>query len=184
METIIHCMVDLETLGTTSDSVILSAGFVFFTKQEVVETKEFFLDLNGQHRKGFKVDPRTLTWWLEDSNRSKNLKKIFAKCNVERTQLEDIFAYMREWLSTELQFTIWANSPSFDLSMLRHHATVEGFPGVPWSYFSERDLRTIKNLAPKKPTSEKKAHNALYDAIEQTEHLLAVNKFLKGALLG
>ena len=62
----IHSMIDLETLGTQPDSVIISLGIIKFdpyTDAEPYEGNYLKLDIEEQNTLGRQVDEDTLAWW-------------------------------------------------------------------------------------------------------------------------
>ena len=62
----IHAMVDIETLGTKPNSVVLTVGGCKFNPFTMDEPFDFFLmklDVDQQIEQGRFVDDKTLEWW-------------------------------------------------------------------------------------------------------------------------
>lgn len=98
-------------------------------------------------------------------------------------------------LGSKLVTKVWANSPTFDLTMLESEYRSIGMP-VPWSYKEEMDIRTIRSmlvcpshhrellaeqLAAHKPELDAGylvPHNAVYDAYAELLDVLWVRATL------
>lgn len=98
-------------------------------------------------------------------------------------------------LGSKLVTKVWANSPTFDLTMLEAEYKSIGIP-TPWSYKEEMDIRTIRSLlvcpshhreilaeqlATHKPELDKGylvPHNAVYDAYAELLDVLWVRATL------
>ena len=98
-------------------------------------------------------------------------------------------------LGSKLVTKVWANSPTFDLTMLESEFLSIGMP-VPWSYKEEMDIRTIRSmlvcpshhrellaeqLAAHKPELDAGylvPHNAVYDAYAELLDVLWVRATL------
>ena len=62
----IHAMIDLETLSTNPDAVILTVGGVKFNPYNSVEPSQgmyFRVDVDSQTKQGRDVMEDTLDWW-------------------------------------------------------------------------------------------------------------------------
>ena len=63
-----HAMIDIETLATTPEAVVLSVGGVKFnpyTNEEPHAHLEFRLDIDEQTALGRDIDEGTLQWWAK-----------------------------------------------------------------------------------------------------------------------
>lgn len=98
-------------------------------------------------------------------------------------------------LGSKLVTKVWANSPTFDLTMLESEYSSIGME-VPWSYREEMDIRTIRSLlvcpshhremlaeqlAAHKPELDREylvPHNAVYDAYAELLDVLWVRSTL------
>lgn len=157
--------VDLETFGIQSTSQVLSIGAVFG------EIDEFYVEIDTgyyeRHGSQFTINQSTLEWWEKQGGFQPSLTTLDTPMEATKKFVEwvkDVTANTENW-------TVWANSPSFDCAILQHHMQVFGL-SVPWAFWQERDVRTMKSLAqdmrlpirfPKNP------HNALQDAKNQRD---------------
>ena len=170
-----HVMVDIETLSTKKNAVIVSIGAVRFdpraTLEEPVKLPNWFYSIVGvpsqQHRH---IEPSTLSWWFKQNESARKAVEEALVCREHYTAALDRFA---EWLLVggEPQ-AIWANSPSFDLVILRDAFENTELRGstprtCPWSFRAERDFRTLRRLFPGTGSGACNAHNALADAAWQ-----------------
>lgn len=179
-----HVMIDIETLGTTHDSVILQIGAVGFATNGM--DPGFYADVTVQDQiaMGRKVDPFTLGWWL-DRTSSEARMSVFERRDVDtralRTSLIGLNEYIDAYLINEKNNNtkhdkLWANSPSFDLAIIR--SAMEMCEIKPaWQYWHEADVRTLKvidgvtqDIEIKKIPAIREGgifHNALDDAKNQ-----------------
>lgn len=174
-------MCDLETLGTTADSVLLSAGFVIARNNEIVATHEVFFDLRDQFVGGSyvrRVDPSTLLWWFDQEDTARQ-----AQINVDRIPFRDAIYNIGAWMhanGVNDKTLFWGNGSDFDVAMLCHAFKQVGVP-TPWQFWNHRCFRTVKsmykNIKPKKVND----HTALNDAINQMDRLFAIRAHIAEA---
>lgn len=137
-------MIDLETFGTQEDSVIFQiSGVVFDPLQVGLLGAEFnsFVDIASQPERIIHAD--TLKWWLgQDSKLLRDL--VFA--DTKHT-LEEALRQLRLFCKDNKVHYAWANSPSFDIALLRHASRPYGKDAqFPVQFWKERDVRTMKSL--------------------------------------
>lgn len=159
-----HIMIDLETLSTRVDAVILSIGAVKFDENKIID--DFYAPVQKGSQPGRRIDQSTLDWWKEQSPEAFNA----AFFDPNAMPLRNALAFLANWVDPDAK--IWANSPDFDCSILAH---AYGDQGVPWKFYNTRCLRTMRELAPQvdKPTNTC-VHDALADATAQAKHLQAI----------
>ena len=164
-----HLMLDLETLSTRHDAVIASIGACLFEPREdsILGTFHHAVALASQPSRHIAGD--TVAWWLQQS--SKAQQSIL----IDATPLTHVLNRFNRWVCAQHITTIWANSPSFDVVILRHAFQELGLTW-PFKFWQERDVRTAKDLAfpngdaPANDATDIK-HNALDDAVFQA-HLI------------
>ena len=66
-----NVMVDIETLGTSSNSVILSIGAVEFDNENLGAEFEVYIDPESCTDHGLVIDAPTVMWWLGQSNEAR-----------------------------------------------------------------------------------------------------------------
>ena len=171
-----HAMIDLETLGTGPDCVVLTIGGVKFNPNDISEPWEEFyyrFEVDEQLEKGRTTLESTLEWWgkQEESVREEALG------DGNRTPVLEVLQALNKWCVGAN--TIWCQGPAFDIVILEnlfkqynHH--------IPWPFWKIKDSRTLFGLAPKDPRKEIDfaAHNALADAIVQSLCIQKVYKSL------
>lgn len=172
-----HVMVDLETLGTTADAVILSIGAVRFDlDSDEIDDAGFYasvsIDSNLEYKR--RVQEDTLIWWLGQSAAA---QKVF---HEPKDTLPSSLVGLSDWIDTDNYF-VWSNGADFDLPMLAHAFTQMSME-IPWKFWNSRCLRTYRALPGAKDVSVPRLgthHNALQDAIYQARLAQAIQKTLK-----
>lgn len=135
-------MIDIETLATTPEAVVLSIGAVKFSQDEgVTDTFVVKLDLHQQVRARRYMDPDTLSWWMSQNNEARHAAFSSTDREKVRTALENLGAFLGV-----NQLAVWANSPSFDLVILESLYRSAKM-NTPWHYSLSRDLRTLRDMA-------------------------------------
>jgi exodeoxyribonuclease VIII len=170
-----HVMLDLETLGTGDHAAIVQIGACEFDSREIVSTFHRNIRMESEHFGNIEGD--TLRWWMNQSPDAIASVLQSPLRTPLRTALEDF----RSWLVCD-RLAIWANSPSFDLRLLRQAYERCGMK-PPWKFYQELDHRTIKHLGRllnvPRLQFEGTKHNALDDAMNQASYLMAVLQELK-----
>jgi len=167
-------MIDLETMSTHDNASIVSIGAVKFTIPEgIVDTFYTNVDLASCQDAGLHVESRTVRWWAEQSIEAQ------AALTVEPIPLVDALAKFSGWVTSEPSHHIWANPAAFDLTILGNAFHVLG-KSEPWEFYDERCYATLKRLFPNLPYVQPTVpHDALQDAIAQTNHLMKMLHWLE-----
>lgn len=180
---VLHCMVDLETLATTSNAYIRSIGACFFDASGV-RPMGFYESCDGPPQPGAYIDPGTVEWWDRQSKEAKE-----ALFNLRGHDLETILHAFRHWVDKErsryaqnedysdVEVWMWGNGGDFDPVVLRNAYMRTGIE-CPWPWYTTRCFRTLKathkNIpAPKNLVAGPK-HHALTDAIVQAGHAVMI----------
>lgn len=167
-------MIDIETLGTQHNAVILSIAAVEFDASGAIG-RQFYekIELQSAIDAGLKIDTETLIWWTTQK------PIVFKEMFVDALPLKRVLKRFVSWFR-ENNVYVWANSPSFDLIIIEHALKVCGLK-TPWKFYNERCVRTLLSLAPaakeniSKPTD---VHNALQDCFFQINYCVEVNKLI------
>lgn len=177
-------MVDLETLATTADAVILSIGAVTFDPHSNEIGNDGFytaVEMHAQMVMQRRISESTLKFWMEQGPEA---KAVFADEN-KRT-LHAALYELEKWVGPDFIGNIWSNGADFDIPMLAHAYTQMNIE-PPWKFYNTRCVRTLKNL-PRADRVPRPAfgvkHNALDDAIAQAMHVQAIMKTMKEGLIG
>lgn len=163
-------MIDLETLGTKPDSVILSIGAVFFDEKTKQIGPTFYMrpSVQDQLDIGRKVDADTIKWWMSQSDAA---KKVFGE---KQLPTRDVLTMFVNWFKqNNKQAYVWGNGSTFDISMMEN--IIRMFNAEPpWGYNKVMDQRTYRRFQAKGERVIKSGvdHNALDDAISQAKFVL------------
>lgn len=158
-------MIDLETMGTTSNCAIVSIGVVLFDPRKgVLKGGTFYSELDWKNQ-GRKIDKSCYyEFW------KKQPKQVRKQLKGEEN-LEDALIRLSEFLPKGVK--VWGNGPTFDISFLEH-AYDSLLLDVPWKFWNIRDCRTILDMYKSKRGeigyygfADENNHNALDDAINQ-----------------
>lgn len=200
-----HVSIDIETLGTEVDSVILSVAAVRFNlDNDEMQEMEWFLDIGKQIEKGRKINPATMLWWQEQ--KSDLFKSILKKCvgddlSYPPIPAGELYYQLKDFIGNA---EVWTNGPSFDASFLAHFFGVifrpdfpPGFSARLYSHRNDRDFRTIKMVGDSLSIPSIKisdgidyngrllvAHSALDDSIAQGMYVRSVLRKLREIEVG
>ncbi len=178
-------MIDLETLATTPDAVILQIAAVKFDPFDDyltrgvgladLQTLDIMVDVDSQPDRN--VNPETLDWWAQQDPQVQ--ERIFSPDN--RVAFKDALMTLHRfvWNSSG---RIWCQGTSFDISILEHAYRAIDHP-YPWRYWQARDGRTLLDLvAVNLPVA---THDAVADCyrqatgVQQALATLGVTKFVR-----
>lgn len=163
-------MLDLETLGTGANSVIIAIGAVKFDSTGIKDKFYRVIDPASCVKVGMQMDVSTVMWWMKQSDKA---RAEFERPNVSiQRALIDFaeFVGFSERKNTE----VWGNGASFD-NVLLANAYKKCEIEQPWNYVNDRCYRTIKGMNRSIPLVRTGTyHNALNDAETQALHLILI----------
>lgn len=179
-----HIMLDLETLSTANNAVVLSIGAVAFNAEGEMGEKfymEMTNDLESQITRGRAISAKTVIWWMQQNALA---KQVFAEHCTEkdvRYPTDIALGAFSEFVARNggKEAEIWGNGSDFDNAILSSLFTAYGMP-IPWMFYNNRCYRTLKKL-PGVPNMRERMgahHNALDDAITQAIHLQEIFAWL------
>jgi hypothetical protein len=170
-------MVDLETMGTDTDTQILSIGAVRFrldTRDDVTsildDDRAYYtrLDLEDQERKGRTKSSSTVEWWEAQSAEA---RAVFEE--EPESPVRALKGFIRFCKGAR---RIWGNGNMFDNAIIRSACNTYDLE-YPVGYWNDLDVRTLtrlwnllSNVGSNKKRPEIKLgaeHNALDDARRQ-----------------
>lgn len=164
-----HFMIDFETLDKTPDTVVLSVGCVAFHPKRIGIQAQFHRNINPRTQAGRSIGPDTVMWWFNQSQEARD--SLTDHPMPIRVVLEVLLSFIDHWRDAES--CLWANSPSFDVEILKHICTWAGqLSEFPFDWRHIRDFRTVReSMKLAGLLTEKKgdgtAHTSLDDAMEQ-----------------
>lgn len=164
-------ILDLETLGKTPGSVILSIAAIFDDGTEF----ERIIDIQSCLDAGLVIDTETLYWWMKQ-------KRIAQFAGTEKnppSRLLDALIAFRSECRDHGCGKVWVRGPDFDIPILEHAIrAVHGLLGfipddeqckLPWKYNQVRDVRTAEDLCPHPFAYKGKSHVAIQDCRDDLE---------------
>ncbi|CDH25983.1 3'-5' exonuclease [Xenorhabdus bovienii] len=174
-----NLMLDLETMGTATDSAIISIGAVFFDPATGELGSSFYspVDLTSSMQSGGAVDGDTIRWWLRQDSEARVAIAVDGLPSITEVLFE-----LEEFVNKSTKYNthglkVWGNGASFDNVILRSAYDREKIKPL-WRWNNDRDVRTIVELGrvigfdPKyNMPFEGSRHNALDDAIHQAKYV-------------
>ena len=155
-------MVDLETLATSPNAVILTIGAVTFdpASNKIFDKLYYRVDVDSCDRLGMVVDDATIEWW---SKQAANVQtEAFAEDN--RVPIEEVIEKFHKFAWNCDAF--WSHGATFDLVILDcYYRKLNKVP--PWNFWQIRDTRTLFDLGYDPEMPKEGLHNALEDASRQ-----------------
>lgn len=174
----IDVMVDIETLGTSSDSTIFQISSVAFdiNTGDTISSYNRIADIRKNEDYEMNVSGNTLVWWL---NTDKDLlSKLLNEGKGSSSELIEDFNTWLVGLGLVGDLHLWGNGIIFDNKMIQHQFENSGLE-YPIHYKRDRDVRTIvdltcvklgiteKELRDKYYDKNLEVHNAFNDVINQ-----------------
>lgn len=185
-----HFMVDIETLSTAVNAVVLSVGAVEFDPFTGNIEREFYCELRLDMQRDRHIAGDTVQWWAKQLTEN-NVPNIFAKANAEKkAPNEAVFALAEFFKSSAYGVTspegyenivVWACDPDFDLAILSNLYGELNLP-VPWKFWETRSVRTarmLNNIAGVGVPKSVVTHNALEDCKRQVKDVSALLSMLR-----
>lgn len=158
-------MLDIETLSTRPNAVILSVGAVkfdpFSERIDVNDGLDIRIDVDEQTAMGRHVQEETLVWW---GSQPKEVQEA-AFGEDGRATVENFCRQLNKIMVGADQ--IWCQGPAFDMVIIEDLYRSVGKP-TPWQFWQVRDSRTLFGVFGD-PRSKNRAgaHNALMDCVYQ-----------------
>lgn len=170
-----HFVIDIETLGVSQQSVVLSIGAVEFDPKGQKIIDEFYQELRLEDQVGRMTDIGTVRWWIKQIVEHPERASIFL--NENRCPVRNALNLLREFLggfpSKENPRCIWACDPDFDLSILNNLYSSYQLAS-PWAYYEGKSIRTIRHLTDDlfSRVHFEKTHNSLEDCVRQAKEVM------------
>lgn len=172
-----HIMLDIETLGTSSNSIILTIGAIKFkptTPIDSIENCDTFyrrIDIESCRKVGLISEEQTVKWW----NSQDSSVKFEALENQDRLPLTQVLLEFTKWFGKSVK--IWGHGDDFDCVILTNAYKACNLT-PPWKFWNTRDTRTLFDLARVniKSFCQDNIHHALHDSYRQ---ILATQESLK-----
>lgn len=192
-----HYMLDIETLSTKPNAVVLSIGAVEFNPETGDIIREFYQELDVQDQPDRHIDISTIQWWADRCKENESNLDLLAKPKLQRLSTLMVLGMLDDFINDkpdsfllynkpkfielerdEFKVAVWACDPDFDVAILNNLYESVNIR-CPWRYNEPKSVRTIRLLAEMKGITLPKAkasHNALEDCIRQAKE---VSTFIK-----
>jgi|688.fasta_scaffold01802_18 hypothetical protein len=162
-------MIDIETLGTSHNSVIATIGAMKFNRRDrlkpMEEMKSFYqrIDIDSCSSKGMTTEEVTVQWWQNQDEKSRD--EIYNQ--TDRVPIEQALNELSDFIGNGNVF-IWAQGPHFDCTILEN-AYKQCNLNLPWKFWNVRDCRTILDVCNVrlKDIPGEYPHHSLYDCYKQ-----------------
>jgi len=161
-----NIMLDLETMGNSSNAAIIAIGAVSFNSSEITESFYEVVDLKSSVDAGLTMDADTVLWWMDREDDARSQFKIGG------LSLAVVLELFVGFVGPDA--VMWGNGASFDNVILANAYQALSVP-QPWAYWNDRCYRTMKTLYPSvKMNRTGTYHCAVDDAKSQAEHLIRI----------
>jgi exodeoxyribonuclease VIII len=158
-------MIDIESLDTGPDCVILTIGAVLFDPkgQGIIERLELRPTIEDQTELYNRtINDDTLRWWGEQSEAAQEE----ALGDRDRVSFKDCMDTLYKWCWKYNNGHVWSNGASFDIVVME--SAWRNFKQLPpWSFWNIRDTRTIYDICGVRLKSD--GHVTSHKAVEDAE---------------
>ena len=167
-------MLDIETLSTRPDAVVLTLGAVKFSPwaSEVDTDTGLYVrvDVEEQLALDRHVQQDTVDWWRKQTEEVREE----ALGDANRTSVTELLNQLNKFVVGV--DNIWCQGPVFDIVILENLYRQVERP-TPWQFWQIRDSRTLFGVhGDPRGKGAKGAHNALIDCYYQAEAVQQVYK--------
>jgi len=162
-------MIDIETLSTKPNAVIVSIGAIKFDRKEPLkpldEYEQLYIRVSRESGElvGMDIDHSTVEWW---GRQKEDIRYEALENPTDRLDIKDALKKLSKWFKGSKY--IWGHGDDFDCVILTQAYMICGQP-VPWKFWNTRDTRTIFDIAGitnrDLPTNEK--HHPIHDCYRQ-----------------
>jgi hypothetical protein len=159
-------MIDLETLATSTDAVILTIGAVKFDpfgsdiKEPAMDSFYVKIDIDSCDELGLVSNDDTIAWWAQQDKAA----QAEAFEGDDRIHIRDAFDQLYKFCWGAKR--VWSNGAAFDIPICEH-VYKKLNKAIPWSFWAVRDVRTAFDLGINPNRPPVMAHHALQDAWNQ-----------------
>ena len=146
-------VLDLETLGSVNNSVILSVGMVAvdstkdYTFDELIKDGYYAkLDVKSQVDAGRKIHKDTLQWWSEQGEAAQHILKPSPKDMHWSKLREDMISWLTDQGVDTHKVKVYSRGSHFDFGLLHDLFRItEGVSqdDLPWRYWNIHDSKTV-----------------------------------------
>jgi hypothetical protein len=171
-------MIDIETLSTKPNAVILNIGAIGFDPftNSVYDQHVVYHRVSTDDQDNRDIDDDTVAWWSQQGEEA----QVEAFSEDNRVPLEEALDDLSQLVRKCGR--IWANGISFDMTILED--AYKGYnKALPWKYYRVLDARTLYKLCPNAGRLGND-HHALADCVNQVTLLQKCIKQLDVTKIG
>lgn len=140
----IHAMLDLETLGQSSNAFIVQICITTFSLDDPTYIRKSWstnIDV-WRLQEGSEIDQSTIQWWQSQD------RDVRSRVMDGSQTLPNALTELMEWVSAQGKIDdLWANSPSFDCVILDNACKRNHIDNKLPKFWAWRDMRTVVALA-------------------------------------
>lgn len=167
-----NIMIDFETFAVSNKAAVASLGFAVFTRENIIDSGGWTINVASSLLAGGEVDPDTMDWWKSQSVEAKS-DLIHGGICIENVLVELTSVWERHKCKA-----VWAHGATFDIPIAEFY-----FKGSqPWRYSQHRDTRTLFDIAHQngwERLQRSTSHLSSQDAYEQAEDAIKAMRWLK-----
>lgn len=134
-----NLMVELETLSTKHNAIVLQCSMALFDKETGKISKTFSVNIDPSSQVPRIYDKNTLDWWK--SQPESLLKQVYKGGKPFKEAVKEIHSFITS-NTDKKTVRVWTCSLSFTIPILRSCFETLGLE-QPWKYWNERDCRTL-----------------------------------------
>ena len=167
-------MIDIETIGVRSTSMLLQIGACYFDRNTGEIGKTFLVNIDpSMFKDQFTFDYGTVKWWFEQTEEAR--KSVMENAVELRVALMDL----HDFCDSD-ETNIWCHA-TFDMPIILNAFEVMGIK-FPIHFRRMRDIRTLMDIADHKTEKPRQGihHNGLDDAKFQVVYVVEALNKLKG----
>ena len=146
-------VLDIETLGSVNNSVILSVGMVAvdsdvdYTFKELIENGYCAkLDVKGQVDSGRKIHQDTLDWWSQQGKEAQHILKPKPDDMPWQNLRQDMITWLEAQGINISKAKYYARGSHFDFAILHDLFRITGNASsdeLPWKFWNLHDSKTV-----------------------------------------
>jgi len=174
-------MIDLETMSSRPDAAIAAIGAVAFDMKNMAIGESFYttVDLQSCEDLGLHFSAGTVSWWMRQSEQAR--RDVLGGEQLDLiTAMTGFSLWLQEHCVSQGHLKVWGNGANFDPVIMESAYRACKEP-VPWQFWNVRCFRTLKGMYNIKMQERAGTHhNALDDAMHQTQHIFHIRRTLRG----
>ena len=177
-------MIDIEALGKSQDSVILTIGALLFdptsespwaenaiydpiSGHTIPSELNVRVDVDEQEALGRTTDDETVKWWSQQTPEAIE-EALGEQDRISLKTALEMLSRMMQACGPKKSARVWSKGPTYDIVMLGHAYDQVNLP-APWTFWNVRDARTVYGICPTLDTKKNGpiSHRALDDCRNQ-----------------